>query len=99
MAKKTPQQRIDELNLERIKVEEKLRAKREAINQAKRREQAKILNKKRKDDTRRKILIGAMRLNEIAQMGNLAQVSEKLRLKDEMDRYLTRDSDRKLFGL
>ena len=65
MTKKTPEQRIADLEERRKKVEEKLKAEKEAIVRAKRREHAKILNQKRKDDTRRKILIGALRLDQI----------------------------------
>ncbi|TVT30613.1 hypothetical protein [Marinobacter vinifirmus] len=65
MTKKTPEQRIAELDKKRAEIEAKLKAEKEAIIRAKRREQAKILNQKRKEDTRRKILIGALRLDQL----------------------------------
>jgi alpha-D-ribose 1-methylphosphonate 5-triphosphate diphosphatase PhnM len=99
MTKKTPEQRIAELDQKRAKVEKKLKIEKEAITRAKRREQAKILNQNRKNDTRRKILIGAMRFDEIHLMSEDNQSHEKRRLKEQMNRYLKRDSDRNLFGL
>lgn len=100
MAKKTPAQRIAELDRKRAEIEAKLKAEKEAIVRAKRREQAKILNQRRKDDTRRKILIGALRFDQIARLTDENERShEKRRLKEEMNRFLTREDDRKLFGL
>jgi hypothetical protein len=49
---------------------------------------------RRKQETRRRILIGAERLNRL-QKGELTE--EQLRA--EMDKYLTRKGDRELFGL
>lgn len=100
MAKKTPEQRIAELDKKRAEIEAKLKAEKEAIVRAKRREQAKILNQKRKEDTRRKILIGALRLDQLNKVSDEEEKKrEKHRLKREMDRFLTRNEDRKLFGL
>lgn len=48
----------------------------------------------RKKDARRKILIGAERLNKL----NKGEISKE-QLWDELDAYLTRPSDRELFGL
>ena len=47
MAKKTPEERIAELEERRIQVEAKLKAEKEAILRAKRRENAKIRTQKR----------------------------------------------------
>lgn len=94
MAKKTPQERIAELEEKRIQVEAKLKAEKEAIARAKRREHAKIQNQKRKDDTRRKLLVGAAILQKI----ELHQWPEE-KLLNLMDGFLTRDKDRQLFGL
>ena len=49
---------------------------------------------KRKDDTRRKILVGAMVLDDV----DLGVVDKEKFLK-KMDKRLTRKNDRKLFGL
>ena len=92
MAKKTPEERIAELEKRRIQVEAKLKAEKEAILRAKRRENAKIQNQKRKDDTRRKVLVGAAILQKI----ELNQWPEE-KLMNLMDGFLTRD--RKLFRL
>ncbi|MTI75749.1 MAG: mobilization protein C [Marinobacter sp.] len=94
MAKKTPEERIAELEKRRIQVEAKLKAEKEAILRAKRRENAKIQNQKRKDDTRRKVLVGAAILQKI----ELNQWPEE-KLMNLMDGFLTRDKDRKLFRL
>lgn len=94
MTKKTPQERIAELDAKRAKVEEKHRAEKEAIVRAKRREQAKILNQRRKDDTRRKILIGAAIQHLVEQGRWNSEKVERL-----MNSYLDKDQDRELFDL
>lgn len=94
MTKKTPEQRIAELDEKRAKVEAKLKAEKETIVRAKRREQAKILNQKRKDDTRRKILIGAAIQNLISQ-GRW----EEEKIKRMMHSFLEKPQDRALFDL
>lgn len=94
MAKKTPEQRIAELEKRRIQVEAKLKAEKEAILRAKRRENAKIQNRKRKDETRRKVLVGAAILQKV----ELDQWPKE-RLLNLMEGFLTRDQDRELFGL
>lgn len=94
MAKKTPEERIAELEQRRIKVEAKLKAERAEITRAKRRENAKIQNQMRKDQTRRKILVGAAILQKI----ELDQWPEE-KLLNLMNAFLTRDKDRELFGL
>lgn len=53
--------------------------------------QSKITTQKRKDDTRRKILIGALILHE--KNGSFETLLSKL------DNFLTKDTDRSLFGL
>lgn len=47
----------------------------------------------RKADTRRKILLGAYFLDKLRKAGTLEAI------KPELDSFLTRDNDRKLFGL
>lgn len=94
MSKKTPEERIAELEERRIQVEAKLKAEKEAILRAKRRENAKIRTQKRKDETRRKILVGAAVLHKI----ELNQWPEE-KLLSLMSDFLKSDKDRLLFGL
>ena len=54
-------------------------------------EKAKIRNKERKDDTRRKILVGAYFMEKY--QDNMDE------LKKMIEPFLTRENDRKLFGL
>lgn len=49
--------------------------------------------KEKKEDTRRKILLGAYFLDKLRNDGTLDTI------KKELDSFLTRNSDRKLFGL
>ena len=92
--KKTPEQRLAELDEQQRKLEDELKQKRARIVRAKRRENAKLTNEKRKRDTRRKVLIGAAVLAKI-EAGEYT--SEQL--ANMMGRYLTRDDDRELFDL
>lgn len=79
---------LDRLHKEKIS---KLKAKQEQIEA--RKVQA-LIKGKRADDTRRKILAGAMAL-EMAERDKEA----KQRFLNGMDKFLTRDDDRALFGL
>ena len=54
---------------------------------------AKYSHKARKEDTRRKILIGAMLMGE---MRNNPQVEKSIMLR--LDKFLVRENDRKLFN-
>ena len=54
-------------------------------------EKAKIRNKERKDDTRRKILVGAYFMEKY--QDNMDELTKMI------DPFLTRENDRKLFGL
>lgn len=72
---------------------EKLKAQKEKIEARIQGAEAREKVKTRKQDTRRKILIGAYYL-DMAQENNSMDEIKKL-----MDGYLTRDSDRKLFDL
>jgi hypothetical protein len=56
-------------------------------------EKNRLRQQKRKEDTRKKILIGTYYLNEAEEKGDME------RLKKRMDGFLSRDNDRKLFGL
>ena len=70
-----------------------LKKKRDVINARIRLIQNREQSKERKDATRRKILIGSYYLDQ-ANKNNSFDAIVKL-----MDSYLTRDSDRKVFGL
>lgn len=76
------QQRIE--NLER-KIS-RLKARKAA-------EEAKLKRQAKKDDTRRKILIGAYYLDQAERSDSVVELYRK------MDGFLTRDNDRELFGL
>jgi PP-loop superfamily ATP-utilizing enzyme len=67
-----------------------LKAQKQAIEA---REKAKQKVQERKNDTRRKILLGSFLLK---QMENEAQ---KQKILADLNQYLTEDRDRKLFGL
>lgn len=93
-SKKTPEQRLQELQQQQEKVEAELKQRRAKIVAAKRRQQAKLTNQKRREDTRRKVLIGAAVLAQV-KAGDIGDD----RLKSWMDSYLTRTDDRQLFDL
>jgi regulator of protease activity HflC (stomatin/prohibitin superfamily) len=76
------------------KVEAEAKAKSEKLkNQIKRLEQ-RDKAKERKVDTRRKILAGSMVLERMQKDPAFAE-----KFKNDLDRFLTRDIDRELFGL
>ena len=84
-----------------LAIEEQIKKQQEKLNQLKIRKhaiesrlKATESKKNRADDTRRKVLIGAAVL---AQIENNPEAQE--RTKQMMDKFLTRDNDRKLFGL
>ena len=76
-----------EAQLEKLK---QLKAQKQAIEA---RERTKKKEQERKDDTRRKILIGSCMLK-------ITEEDEQARAKlmAQMDRYLTDERDRKIFG-
>lgn len=94
MTKKSPEDRLMELEDKKTRIEARLKLEREAIRGAKRREHAKILNRRRKDDTRRKILLGAAMMKKIDD-GDWQQA----RMRALMDGFLDKDLDRELFQL
>ena len=55
--------------------------------------EARIKNSERKKETRKKILIGAYYLDMAVKKNGMGEI------KEIMDKYLTRDSDRELFEL
>lgn len=74
--------------------EEKLKKLKEQKKLAENRAKKKAKEQERKDDTRRKILLGSMYFQKMKE-----DEQYKLRILEALDRYLTEDRDRKLFGL
>lgn len=72
----------------------KLEQQRQQIHDSIRREKLKLAGEERKKDTRRKILIGSIILNEIKNDSALQERIQKL-----LDAKLSRDDDRALFDL
>ena len=64
------------------------------LNAELQRARGRLAQEKRKRDTHRKILAGAMALDRVER----GEVSEQ-RFKADMDRFLDKDRDRELFGL
>lgn len=93
-SKKSPEQRLEELRQQREQVEQQLKQKRKKLQRDEQRQRAKIQNQKRKEDTRRKVLVGAAVLNQVEQ-GRMDQAE----LERLLDGFLERDDDRALFGL
>ena len=56
-------------------------------------EVARLKKQKRKEDTRRKILVGAYYLDQAEKTGTMEKIIQK------MDEFLVREHDRRLFGL
>lgn len=73
---------------------DKLKQQREKLNQAIRREETARKKQERADDTRRKILDGALIQNHADTHPEIQTLLNELREKE-----LTREDDRKLFGL
>jgi hypothetical protein len=80
-------------NEEKIK---SLREKRDQLNKQIRQAEAQKVNAKRREDTRRKVLIGAAIMARVAN-GKEGWSEEKLQAM--MDNFLVRDQDRELFDL
>lgn len=83
MTKKTVEQRIAEAE-----------AKEQAAKDLKKRLQRQKAAQDRKDDTRRKVLIGAVAMKHMEIDANFAS-----RITDLLDKFVTRPIDRKLLGL
>ena len=76
-----------EAQLEKLK---QLKAQKQAIEA---RERSKQKEQERKDDTRRKILLGSYLIKKMQNEAN------KEKILAELNEYLTEDRDRQLFGL
>ena len=77
-----------EAQLEKLK---QLKAQKQAIEA---RERTKKQEQERKDDTRRKILLGSYLIKKMN-----ANEANKEKILAELNEYLTEDRDRQLFGL
>ena len=75
-----------EAHLEKLK---QLKAQKQAIQN---RERTKRKDQERKEETRRKILVGSMYLKRMAEDENFNQ-----QVLSHLDKYLTEERDRKLF--
>ena len=76
-----------EVQLEKLK---QLKAQKQAVEA---RERAKLKEQERKDDTRRKILLGSYLIKKMENEAN------KEKILAELNEYLTEDRDRQLFNL
>ena len=72
---------------------EKLKRQKEIIEARLQQAEARHKHRERKEETRRKILLGAYFLDKLRKEGTLESV------KQELEVFLTRNSDRKLFDL
>jgi hypothetical protein len=94
MTKKTQEERLQELEEKRLEIERKAKEEKSQIAKAKRRIQGAIQKQQRKDETRKKILVGSMYMDLVKN-----DPEKKAAMQRRMDKFLTRDSDRKLFDL
>ena len=72
---------------------EKLKKQKEILDARIQQAESKLKVKERKEDTRRKILIGAFMMEKLKKEEKFDSMIQ------ELDGFLTRNSDRKLFGL
>ena len=97
MIDKNPEQvigmSIENLEQKIAKQEERLKQLKEQKKAVIARENKKISDQQRKDDTRRKILLGSYLLKK------MENEQDKEKILAELNEYLTEDRDRKLFGL
>jgi DNA gyrase/topoisomerase IV subunit B len=77
----------------RISQLEKLKRQKEIIEARIQKAEARHKAREHKEETRRKILLGAYFLDKLRKDGTFESI------KQELDNFLTRNSDRKLFGL
>ena len=84
---------IESLDQKIAKQQEKLNQLKAQKQAALAREKAKQKAQERKDDTRRKILLGSYLLKKMENEAN------KEKILADLNEYLTEDRDRKLFGL
>lgn len=85
---------VDNLNAQIEKQTERLKQLKAQKQALESREKAKAREQERKDDTRRKILLGSFLLTKMNK-----DDFEKQKILAEINEYLTEDRDRKLFNL
>ena len=73
-----------------------LKAQKQAIEA---REKKKISEQKRKEETRKKILLGSYLLNKLEKLNKMKNEEEEKQILAELNKYLTEDRDRKLFNM
>lgn len=83
-----------DLDAREAKLREQLAQLKARRQQLEARKLQKLIKGKSADDTRRKILLGAMLLDRMSR-----DDGAKTQITAQLDRYLTRDDDRALFGL
>ena len=81
---------MDKSKLSKI---EKLERQKQIIEAQLQKEKSRHKEQQRKDETRRKILLGALFLDKFRKEGTIESI------KQELDNFLTRNNDRLLFGL
>ena len=81
-----------------LKKIEEVKKKRDQYNAKLQQLETRMNEKRKKEDTRRKILVGAFVLDKLDK-GDTISISSDESLSAEMDQFLTRKSDRALFGL
>ena len=85
--------KVESLEQRIAKQEERLKQLKAQKQAVLAREKKKISDQQRKEDTRRKILLGSYLLKK------WKMKQEKTKILAELNEYLTEDRDRKLFGL
>lgn len=94
MNKKTPEQRLAELQQRDAEREQKYKEEKARIRKLQKIEQGKINAEKKRRENKKKILVGAMYLDVIKN-----DAEKESAMMKRMDKFLTRASDRELFGL
>ena len=85
--------KVESLEQQINKQEERLKQLKAQKQAVLAREKKKITDQQRKDDTRRKILLGSLAIKK------MEDEAEKTKILAELNEYLTEDRDRKLFNL
>ena len=85
--------KVESLEQQIAKQEERLKQLKAQKQAVLAREKKKATDQQRKEDTRRKILLGSLALKK------MQDDSEKAKILADLNEYLTEDRDRKLFGL
>jgi hypothetical protein len=98
MASKKAEQALEKLKAEEDKRRKKYKEREKALNARIKRQNASSSARDRKQDTRRKILIGGWVLGQL-KVGLEINIKDEAALKKALDTALTRKTDRELFEL